>query len=103
LIDVRISSQQRESPERFKTESEAAGLVSEEAGQREPRARVIRKSPLKPVARLCPKCLKPLKRGSKLGGWLVPQDYYCESCGYRGIIFLERDIEQQGKPEEKQS
>jgi hypothetical protein len=28
---------------------------------------------------------------SKLGGWLVPQDYYCSKCGYAGTVFLERE------------
>lgn len=54
------------------------------------RPRVVRRSPLAPTEKLCPKCLEPLHRGSKLGGWLVPQDYYCQKCGYAGTAFLEK-------------
>jgi hypothetical protein len=52
--------------------------------------RFTRKSPLTPTTKLCPRCLKPLERGTRLGGWLVPQDYYCTSCGYRGTVYLEK-------------
>ena len=58
----------------------------------EGRPRVVRKSPLDPVIKLCPKCMAPLKGGSKFGGWLVPQDYYCEKCGYKGVVFLEKPL-----------
>ena len=54
------------------------------------RPRIVRRSPLAPSLKLCPRCTNPLDRGSKLGGWLVPQDYYCTSCGYTGTIFLEK-------------
>ncbi|HME18370.1 MAG TPA: hypothetical protein VKF15_01385 [Nitrososphaerales archaeon] len=54
---------------------------------------LTRKSPFAPTAKLCPRCLKPLQRGSKLGGWLVPQDYVCPNCGYRGTVYLEKDLE----------
>jgi transposase-like protein len=57
--------------------------------------RVARRSPLRPTAKLCPRCLEPLQKGSKFGGWLVPQDYFCESCGYEGTVFLE---ESSGRP-----
>ncbi len=62
--------------------------------------RITRKSPLKPVIKLCPKCLHVLKRGSKLGGWLIPQDYYCQNCGYRGIVFVERSDEVGEEPKQ---
>ncbi len=55
--------------------------------------RLTRKSPFTLTTKLCPRCLKPLQRGTKLGGWLVPQDYICPQCGYRGTLFLEKDIE----------
>lgn len=51
-----------------------------------------RKSPLTPTRKLCPKCLNPLQTGSELGGWLVPQDYFCSKCGYRGMVFIETDV-----------
>ncbi len=53
---------------------------------------MTRKSPLAPVVKLCPKCTAPLQRGSEFGGWLIPQDYYCEKCGYRGVVYLERPL-----------
>ena len=55
----------------------------------------VRRSPLAPAAKLCPRCLKPLIARSKLGGWLVPQDYFCANCGYAGTAFVERS----GEPE----
>jgi hypothetical protein len=52
-----------------------------------------RKSPFTLITKLCPRCLKPLQRGSKLGGWLVPQDYVCSACGYLGTVYLEKDLD----------
>ena len=60
-----------------------------------------RKSPFVPTVKLCPKCLKPLQRGSRLGGWLIPQDYFCQECGYRGVVFLEKDVRPDGSEEMK--
>jgi hypothetical protein len=51
--------------------------------------RVVRRNPTKPVKKLCVNCLTPLEKGSELGGWLVPQDYYCVNCGYKGYVYLE--------------
>jgi hypothetical protein len=51
--------------------------------------RIVRRNPAKPVAKLCINCLSPLEKGSQLGGWLVPQDYYCRKCGYKGYVYLE--------------
>jgi uncharacterized protein (DUF983 family) len=53
--------------------------------------KVVRRSPLTPTVKRCPRCLKPLQRGSKFGGWLVPQDYFCEACGYEGTLYVEQD------------
>jgi len=59
--------------------------------EREPR--LARRSPFVPVAKLCPKCLSPLKEVTKaLAGW-VPMGYYCGSCGYSGSVYLEKDSE----------
>jgi predicted RNA-binding Zn-ribbon protein involved in translation (DUF1610 family) len=58
--------------------------------EEETKPRITRKSPLRAVVKLCPKCLHKLNRGSKLGGWLIPQDYICPNCGYRGFVFIER-------------
>ena len=51
--------------------------------------RVVRRNPTKPVEKLCVNCLSPLEKGSGLGGWLVPQDYFCNNCGYKGYVYLE--------------
>ncbi|MDV3277528.1 MAG: transposase [Nitrososphaerales archaeon] len=59
--------------------------------------RITRRSPVRPTSKLCPKCLKPLQKGSKLGGWLVPQDYYCTSCGYKGTVYLEKASHNEGE------
>ncbi|HMD79136.1 MAG TPA: hypothetical protein VKF39_04040 [Nitrososphaerales archaeon] len=53
--------------------------------------RLARRSPLRLATKLCPRCLTPLTARSQLGGWLVPQDYYCSKCGYAGTVFLERE------------
>lgn len=58
--------------------------------------RFVRKSPLEPVVKLCPRCMQPLQKGSKFGGWLIPQDYYCEKCGYRGVVYLEKSVSNGG-------
>ena len=52
-----------------------------------------RKSPLTPTLKLCPKCLSPLQTMGKLGGWLLPQEYYCTECGYQGLVFVEKEYE----------
>ena len=60
----------------------------------EPEApRFVRRGVLAIAPRLCPSCLTPLRRVSELGGWLVPQDYYCPNCGYQGHAYLEADPE----------
>ncbi|MGD1055037.1 MAG: hypothetical protein ABR867_03035 [Nitrososphaerales archaeon] len=52
--------------------------------------RFVRRSPLKPAQKLCPRCLNPVRNASKLGGWLIPMNYYCTNCGYTGTAFLEK-------------
>lgn len=39
--------------------------------------------------KLCPNCLNPLKPATFISGWLVPEEYLCEACGYIGHISLE--------------
>lgn len=41
--------------------------------------------------KLCPKCLTPLKQAGSLSGWILPEEYQCPKCGYRGFAALERD------------
>ena len=59
------------------------------SGEDDDSPRLARRSPLRPAAKLCPRCLSPLVPRNKLGGWLVPQDYYCNKCGYSGTVFVE--------------
>ncbi len=45
--------------------------------------------------KVCPRCGSPKLRqaGNSIGGWLIPQTYYCENeeCGYSGPLFVEVD------------
>jgi hypothetical protein len=68
---------------------------SQDADERVPR--IVRRNPSKPVTKLCVNCLAPLYAGSELGGWLVPQDYYCKKCGYKGYVYLEDRRSDEGK------
>ena len=45
--------------------------------------------------RVCPICLSPkIKKATPFDGWLIPETYVCEDCGYRGPIYLELEIEE---------
>ncbi len=68
---------------------------SDEPREREPR--LARRSPFALSTKLCPRCLNPLKPLGRLGGWLVPQDYYCPKCGYTGTVFIEKETESDRK------
>ena len=38
----------------------------------------------------CPRCASPkIHLTSSLAVWLTPKQYFCEECGYVGIIVLE--------------
>tara|TARA_B100000315_G_scaffold225292_1_gene231413 strand:- start:447 stop:662 length:216 start_codon:yes stop_codon:yes gene_type:complete len=39
--------------------------------------------------RLCPECLSILEQMSPLSGWMTPDYYKCQKCGYSGPIGLE--------------
>jgi len=44
----------------------------------------------KPTQIYCPRCASPkIALSSSLAVWLTPKQYYCEECGYLGIIVLE--------------
>ncbi len=62
-----------------------------EAGPEGSEPKLARRSPFTPAAKLCPRCLNPLTPRNELGGWLIPQDYYCTKCGYSGTVFVERE------------
>ena len=53
--------------------------------------RIVRRSPIARTPKLCPNCLSLLSPESGLGGCLIPQDYYCPKCGYRGYAYLEQE------------
>ncbi|MDA4122687.1 MAG: hypothetical protein OK456_05840 [Thaumarchaeota archaeon] len=55
--------------------------------------RFVRRKAFANRARLCAVCLSPLKKVGELGGWLVPQSYFCPKCGYTGYVYLEPDPE----------
>jgi transcription elongation factor Elf1 len=44
----------------------------------------------KPTQIFCPRCASPkIHLTSSLAVWLTPKQYYCEECGYVGIIVME--------------
>ncbi len=44
--------------------------------------------------KVCPVCgSRKIRLSSSLDGWLTPEIYICEECGYRGPIYLELQIE----------
>ncbi len=59
----------------------------------------------KPSMIFCPRCTSPkIRLNSSLDVWLTPKTYYCEECGYHGILVMELEPEneeiQKGKEEE---
>ncbi len=48
--------------------------------------------------KLCPRCLSKLEKIGELSGWLVPDDYLCENCGYHGHVALEATSQEQVPP-----
>lgn len=50
----------------------------------------------KPTQIFCPRCTSPkIALSSSLAVWLTPKEYYCEECGYLGIIVLELEKEKE--------
>jgi hypothetical protein len=48
----------------------------------------------KPAQIFCPRCASPkIHLSSSLDIWLTPRQYYCEECGYQGIIVMELEEE----------
>jgi len=42
------------------------------------------------VRKLCPRCgSSKLRLSSRFDIWLTPEQYICESCGYKGPIVME--------------
>jgi hypothetical protein len=50
----------------------------------------------RPTAIYCPRCASPnIRLNSSLSYWLTPKQYYCENCGYVGIIVMELEEEKE--------
>jgi predicted RNA-binding Zn-ribbon protein involved in translation (DUF1610 family) len=44
----------------------------------------------KPTKKYCPKCGNPhIRLSSKFDVWILPEQYVCNKCGYKGSIALE--------------
>ncbi|MCW3985680.1 MAG: hypothetical protein NWE91_04650 [Candidatus Bathyarchaeota archaeon] len=51
-----------------------------------------------PTRKHCPKCGNPyIHLSSKFDLWLLPEQYVCEKCGYKGSLTLEMEEEKQSK------
>jgi phage-related protein len=68
---------------------------SGEGADREPK--LARRSPFAPAAKLCPKCLGPLRSMNKDLMGFIPAEYYCERCGYSGPVYFEKDKDAEGE------
>jgi hypothetical protein len=54
----------------------------------------------KPNQIYCPRCASPkIALSSSLAVWLTPKQYYCENCGYLGIIVMELEKDETEKEE----
>jgi len=43
---------------------------------------------------ICPKCKSAnIRLASSAGGWLLPEQWVCDKCGYMGFIVAELDTE----------
>jgi hypothetical protein len=52
----------------------------------------------KPTPIFCPRCASPkIALVSSLAVWLTPKQYFCENCGYTGIIVMELEKETEQK------
>jgi predicted RNA-binding Zn-ribbon protein involved in translation (DUF1610 family) len=62
----------------------------------EGRIRLKRRS-VKGRPKLCPKCLAQMHIIGSLSGWLLPEEYLCDNCGYHGHVAFEVISEKQDK------
>ncbi|WXG43540.1 MAG: hypothetical protein WED04_05785 [Promethearchaeati archaeon SRVP18_Atabeyarchaeia-1] len=45
--------------------------------------------------RVCPFCKKPtLRVADSISGWMTADIYRCDTCGYRGPVFIEVDLDE---------
>ena len=55
----------------------------------------------KPTPKYCPKCGSPeLTLSSKYDMWILPEQYICKKCGYKGPIVMELEDEEKKKKDE---
>lgn len=48
----------------------------------------------RPSQIFCPRCASPkIRLSNSLDYWLTPKQYYCEECGYLGIVVMELEKE----------
>ncbi len=58
----------------------------------------------KPTQIFCPRCCSPkIQLNSSLDAWLTPNNYYCEDCGYHGIIIMELEPEAENSKEKEET
>ncbi|MGE5533251.1 MAG: hypothetical protein ACM3UN_02750 [Bacillota bacterium] len=56
----------------------------------------------KPCQIYCPRCASPkIQLSSSLAVWLTPKQYFCEDCGYLGIIVMELEKEDETETNDK--
>ncbi|HLN88692.1 MAG TPA: hypothetical protein VK253_01355 [Candidatus Binatia bacterium] len=56
----------------------------------------------KPTQIYCPRCASPkIQLSSSLAVWLTPKQYYCENCGYLGIIVMELEPDEKEDDEKR--
>ncbi len=52
----------------------------------------------KPTQIYCPRCASSkIALSSSLAVWLTPKQYFCENCGYLGIIVMELEKDETEK------
>jgi transposase len=64
---------------------------------------VVKNLKHKPTSpKLCPRCGSPkLRLSTRFDMWLFPEQYICSRCGYKGIVTLELEQEEEiGKNDE---
>jgi predicted nucleic-acid-binding Zn-ribbon protein len=55
---------------------------------------------MKKTITICPKCNSPdIRQETSISGWLLPESWKCDKCGYTGILVKEIDLDEQGLKE----
>ena len=70
-------------------------MTSKKGGENVSRLRTLREilgslKRRKPTEKYCPKCGNPhIHLSSKFDVWILPEQYVCDKCGYKGSVVLE--------------